>query len=131
MPYDPVADARREWWWSPQPFWKYTAGGSGWSGLVDKHPGMFNLAWVMSGVHQPPKDYRDFAPRLVWVYTESGHIPMLHGTMADMAFKLDLPSFLICLKAEKHRLKRWKFHDQEMSYEQILGAVEYSAATRA
>lgn len=120
-----------EWWWSPVPFYRYINHvGVGWGTLVDRHPGMFNLAWAMSGVQMPPQSYLEYAPSVVWVFTESGYIPMAGKTMADWAFYLARPDFAALLKREAAQIKRWKFHDNDMSYDQILRAVSVKAGAR-
>ena len=124
QPFELVQDCRRSWWWSAQPFWHYiNAEGDGWGTMVDKHPGAFNLAWAMSGVTLPPADCRDYTSRVVWAYTEAIHIPMAGKTMADWSFWLGLYDFHKLLLKERQQIKRWKFHDQDMSYEEIVATL--------
>lgn len=122
----------RRWWWSKQPFWKYLDSRQvGWANLVDRHPGLFNLAWCMAGVNAPPKEYEPYSAKVTWVFTEAMYIPMAGKTMADWALKLELPAFKDLLVDDKRQLKRWKFHDSHISYEGILSAVAASQALRA
>jgi len=124
---DPKQVYLPKWWWSPVPFYKYVShDGIGWGTLVDRHPGMFNLAWAMSGEHMPPDDYQGYASKIIWVFCESNYIPMAGKTMADWAFYLDQAQFLRLLKKEAKVVKRWRFHDEDMSYSQVLQSVASS-----
>lgn len=128
---DPRSIYLPEWWWSPLPFYKYiNADGVGWGTMVDRHPGMFNLAWAMSGERGPPEDYRGHTSKIIWVFTESSYIPMADKTMADWAFYLSQPAFVKLLKKDAAQVKRWRFHDGDMSYDQILQAVGRATGTQ-
>ena len=122
----------RRWWWSKQPFWQYLdADSRGWANLIDRHPGLFNLAWVMAGVSSPPKDYAPYAATVTWVFTEAMYIPMKGKTMADWALDLSLPDFRSALVANKRELLRWRFHDKHISYGVVLEALNKSCSLRA
>lgn len=122
----------REWWWSPQPFWNYLdEAGRGWATMVDTHPGAFNLAWVSAGAGNPPQDYAQHAPKVLWALTESRYIPMGGLTMADWALKLRLAEFHAKLVEEARLLRRWQFHDKDMSYDRLLKAVASACKVRS
>ena len=129
---DPRSLYLPKWWWSRLPFYCYNnARGQGWGHLVDKHPGLFNLAWAMSGGAEPPQDYMPYAQRTAWVFSEAAHIPMAGKTMADWAFVLNVGDFAAKLKADRRGLERWKFHDSHINYPAILIAVSKAGKARA
>lgn len=114
----------RKWWWSPVPFWEYTdSEHRGWAHMVDKHPGLFNLAWVMSGVQKPPQDYTVYAPKVRWVFNEAMYIPMYERKMADWALDVNLKDFHFMYVEDARRVRKWKFHTPGMSYEVLLRAL--------
>lgn len=122
----------RRWWWSKQPFWQYLdADFRGWANLVDKHPGLFNLAWAMAGVSAPPKDYVPYSASITWVFTEAMYIPLKGKAMADWAFTLELEEFTALLAKSKREVCRWKFHDKHVSYGSIMQALGTSCSLRA
>lgn len=122
----------RRWWWSQVPYWKYVdRERCGWGRLVDKHPGLFNLAWVMSGGVLPPTDYMPFAADIQWVFSEAFYMPMAERTVADWAFTATLEDFACMFKADKACIRRWKFHDRDMSYARIVKAVDHVNRARA
>lgn len=122
----------RQWWWSKQPFWQYLdADRRGWANLVDKHPGLFNLAWAMAGAIEPPHDYTAHSAAVTWVFTEATYIPMKGRTMADWALSLSLPGFQQALVEDKRQIRRWRFHDKHVSYESVVQAINAACAIRA
>lgn len=132
----PLPDPRElylpKWWWSEQPFYCYNnERGQGWGHLVDRHPGMFNLAWAMAGGVPPPEEYMPYAERTGWVLSEAAYIPMAGKTMADWAFILGPREFRAKLVEDKRGVCRWKFHDSHINYAAILVAVSTAGKTRA
>lgn len=129
---DPKEIYLRRWWWSAQPFWKYLDSDlRGWANLVDRHPGLFNLAWCMSGVTSPPAAYEPFAASVGWVFNEAAYIPMDGKTVADWAFILNRADFLASFLSCRRQLKRWRFHDSKVSYESIMCALDASRTSCA
>lgn len=118
----------RPWWWSPVPFWEYINGaGQGWGNFIEIHPGSFNLAWLAAGGLRPPTDYRPYALKILWVLAEAHHIPVGAKTLADWAFEQDLPTFYqTCLNDPL--LRRWSFRRPDMTYEKLLGMLQWQMA---
>jgi hypothetical protein len=103
-PEELVQHCRRRWWWSPRPFWEYIdQGGRGWAKFVNIHPGMFNMAWQLSGASTPPADFSEYANTTAWVYTQ-GLRAMSGGTsLPDMALSLPQAEMLRRLHADLPR----------------------------
>jgi hypothetical protein len=89
-----IQDSRRSWWWSPQPFWRYTdQNGLGWSSLVDIHPGMFNVVWKITGAGGPPASYASGFPAVQWAVLQAPQLSLGKVSLLDAAFRLSLPEF--------------------------------------
>lgn len=93
-PLELIQDCRRAWWWSSAPFWKYLdENGQGWANLVDNHPGMFNLVWLLSGRQSPPEVWSPYMQVTQWVVLEAPHVRVQGQPLLDLAFRLKLPEF--------------------------------------
>lgn len=93
-PIELVQDCRRSWWWSPLPFWRYIdSHGQGWGTLVDTHPGMFNLAWMLSGVSRAPESWQTHTETTQWVVLASPKVWISRQPMLDLAFRLNMQDF--------------------------------------
>jgi hypothetical protein len=129
----------KNWWWSPAPFEQYQdAQGRGLATLVERHPGLFNLAWALHGAptrHIQVHD-RDL-PFGVAVLMEMPHIPHTRSksvrlartafyTIADAAFELKLTAFLKEYRASK-LAAGWKFHDPRVTHTAIVRRLERAA----
>lgn len=120
---------RREWWWSQVPFWQYLSNGAGWANLVDKHPGMFNLAWALSGGQLPPQHYQEWATTTAWVLTESGHMPMKGRTVADAAFYLPLQDFTAAFLKDP-LVRRWRFLNPGVTFDTLAAGLKHVASIK-
>lgn len=119
---------RRQWWWSPAPFWQYVNGaGQGWGNFIEIHPGSFNLAWLAAGGPKPLVDYTPHAREIRWVLTEAHHIPVGHKTLADWAFEQGLPAFYQTCLSDR-LLQVWEFIEPSMSYNKLLGMLQWQMA---
>lgn len=98
---------RRRWWWSEEPYWKYLDPSSrGWANLVDQHPGLFNLAWLMAAAPGVPTDFAPYAATTQWVYEKGMHTHCGTKNLADLAFTHNLHDFTVLLKKSKVRLPK-------------------------
>lgn len=98
-PQEFIQHIRRRWWWSEEPYWKYLQDGRGWANAVDTHPGIFNLIWLHSGVRGVPQSFVPYAASAAWAMDNGLKIKCVGVTLADMAFKLDLVTFVQALNA--------------------------------
>lgn len=96
---------RRRWWWSEEPFWKYLdTGQRGWANLVDDHPGLFNLAWLMAEVSRVPTDFFLYSTTTQWVFENGQAIKCQGETLADLAFKYSMYDFTAKLRKSRVKL---------------------------
>lgn len=120
---------RRQWWWSQVPFWLYVHQGHGWANLVDAHPGMFNLAWALSGGQPPQTNYQAWASTTAWVLTESAHMPMKGCTVADAAFYLPIQEFTKRL-LDDPLVRRWKFLNPGVTLQNLGKQLQVAASIK-
>lgn len=102
-PHELVQHCRRRWWWSQAPFYDYHVNGVGWGNLVDTHPGMFNLAWVLAGGPTPRAVYTPYAATTLWVLEQSPGVIYKKQSLPDAALAMTLPQFWSWLSPQPHR----------------------------
>ena len=100
-----IQHCRRRWWWSKEPYWKYLdAQSRGWANLVDVHPGMFNIVWLMSDSVGVPTDFTPYAPTVQWVMCKTTFTKVNGAALADLALQHTLKDFTQILREYRVKL---------------------------